>query len=167
MADEAAHLRSVAERGAANSANPEGADPDESPVGERAERRERSDRPSDYQSHSDRRARSPEVGRVSRQAGECERGGDRAGTGGELARGSAVHAEAGTGGLRILPEADRRVRRAARAVSPADARPEPGSESAGREAERTTAEEGQESTVQLTHGLVSHHRDGSDPDRRN
>jgi len=47
--------------------------------GERAERCERGNGASDYQGHSDRRARSPPAGRVSRPAGEGERGRDRPG----------------------------------------------------------------------------------------
>jgi DNA-binding protein YbaB len=55
----------------------------------------------------------------------------------QLARRSAVYAQAGTGRLRVLSEANGRVRRAALPISPAEIGPERGCQSAGRETEGT------------------------------
>src|SRR6266853_6092756 len=133
MADEAAHLRAVAkfvpavatdpqdadvlaaaqgsdrERGPAHSTDAEDADADEYPGGQCVERCERSDRTSDHSGHSGWRTQSAKAGGISGSPGEGQREGDRAKPGGKLARGSVVCAEAGTGRLRVLPEADGRV----------------------------------------------------------
>ena len=108
------------------------------------------------------------AGRVSELAGEGERGRDRAESGGQLARRSAVCAEAGAGWLRVLPEADGRMRSAAAAVSPAARGPEPRSQSAGREAEGTAPEEkeGECATVRPARRIISHDRYRPDPNRR-
>src|SRR5437588_6657218 len=58
-------------------------------------------------------AQTTKVSCVSRSADEAGRGGNRAQSGGRLAKRLAVCAEAGTGRLPVLPEAKRRVRSAA------------------------------------------------------
>ena len=100
-------------------------------------------------------------------AGERQRGENRAESGGQLARRSAVCATAGTGWLRVLPKADGRVRSAARAVSQAERRPQRRDQSAGREAEGAAPEEkeGEFTTVRSARGVVSHDRYGPNPDR--
>ncbi len=60
---------------------------------------------------------------------------------GQLARRSGVCAEAGAGCLRVLPEADGRVRSEAAGLSQAEERPERRGRSAGREAKDTAQEQ--------------------------
>src|SRR5216684_3083930 len=84
-----------------------------------------------------------------------------------MATGFALFAEARTGWLRVLPQADGGVRSPARAVSPAARGPEPWCPSAGREAQGTAQEEeGKCAAVRLARRVVSHDRYGANPDRR-
>src|SRR6202041_484570 len=118
--------------------------------------------------HAGWRTRSVHAGRISGLPGEGKRGGDRAKSGGQLARRSPVCSEAGTGWLRVLPEADGRVRSAAASVSQAKGKPERRGEFAGREAKGAAQEEkeGEYATVRPAHRVVSPDRCGPDPDRR-
>jgi hypothetical protein len=85
----------------------------------------------------------------------------------QLAGRSAVSIEAGTGWLRVLPEADGGVRSTARAVSPAARGSQPRCSSAGREAQGTAQEEeGKCAAVRLARTVVPHDRHGPNPDRR-
>jgi transposase len=84
---------------------------------------------------------------------------DRAVSGGQLATRSDFRFAAGAGGLRVLPVADGRMRRAAQAVSPAARRPQARCLSARRNAEgEAQKEEGQCAAVRLARGFVSHDR---------
>src|SRR6266850_4762932 len=123
VVDEAAHLRLIAEfvspvaghshpadvlaaapgSGAEyrspHSAHAKGADTDEYPVGQRDQRHQRGDRADHPEGDSGWATRSPGTGGVSGLPGGGQRGRDRAGSGGQLARGSAVCLAAGTGGI--------------------------------------------------------------------
>src|SRR5438132_92638 len=120
------------------------------------------------QSHSGRRTRSLSAGGTPELAGEGERGRNRTQSGRQLARRSAVCAAAGAGWLRVLPEADGRMRSAAAAVSPTTRGPKPWSRSAGRKAQGTAQEEkeGECAAVRPARRAISHDRDRPDPDRR-
>src|SRR5215831_16278177 len=106
----AAAERPGAERGAVHPAYAESADANERAVGQRNQRFERGDGTGHRQGHSEGGARSAGPGGVARCTDQGERRRDRAQPGGELARRLAVGAPTGTGWLRILPEADRRMR---------------------------------------------------------
>jgi hypothetical protein len=82
-------------------------------------------------------------------------------SGRQLAGRSAVCVAARAGWLRVLPEADGRMRSAASAISPAARGPKPGSRSAGREAQGTAQEEkeGECTSVRPARGTISHDRD--------
>jgi len=85
---------------------------------------------------------------------QSERGADRAKSGRQLATRFAVCAEAGTGWLRILSKADRRVRSPTRTVSPGTREAEPNYIFAGRKAQGTTQkEEGNAPQFDLREGL--------------
>src|SRR5882762_3906298 len=93
----AAAPRSGAEYRSPHSAHAKGADADECPVGQRDQRHQRGDRADHPEGDSGWATRSPGTGGVSGLPGGGQRGRDRAGSGGQLARGSAVCLAAGTG----------------------------------------------------------------------
>src|SRR5260370_14779411 len=102
----AAAPRSGAEYRSPHSAHAKGADADEYPVGQRDQRHQRGDRADHPEGDSGWATRSPGTGGVSGLPGRGQRGRDRAGSGGQLARGSAVCLAAGTGGARGFPKKD-------------------------------------------------------------
>src|SRR5207302_8479008 len=115
---------------AVHSAYAEGAHANERATGQRDQRYQRADWPGDYQRDIAWGTGPQKAGATARSAHQGQRRGGGQKSGGQLASGSSVHTQTGTGQLRDVPKEDRGVRPA---VGPAlsDAGVESGPEPPG------------------------------------